>query len=430
MEWVEDPTNRLTTLTFRNAIRGHLTADVLPEALRKENVLEVVRNGQRAFEEHREAAERLFKKAAIHYDPYLGKLAVSLPSQATIRDAMGGLQSSSTLLVLSMFVRRLAEFVSPLEGVQLSQAANAAEAMFGLGQQALPVENCNVGGIIFQRSGKSGRQPIEGSVWVLKRQGISRGEMKRAYGERGTFAERWVVDIPGRPEDAQPDARPGIDRLEASAGAPTPTKENFTPKPGDPKLWDNRLWLAVSNPTPHALRIEPLSRDLVTAFGELMRKQRVAVRFTDRRSRGERAFSSVRALARALGGLRPGVPPDVVPIITCADEYSGRPRILAFPSLEMRVVRGAKGRDADVPPWAGEVDWAVRYRRVDCEEAQLKRMVRLGGDLDDFQSGSKADFKPSFKRVGIKREKVRPVKMFDRPAAPLFDKATPLFIKR
>lgn len=412
LPWVEDPTNELTTLTFRNAIRSHFTPGVLPAALQKGSILDMVRRSQKALEDHKEAAERLSKMTSIHYDPYLGKLAVALPAEATIQKAMEGLESPSMLLVLSHFVRRLAEFVSPHEGVQLSQASKAATVLFDLGREKFPPNNCNAGGIIFQRSRKGGRTPADGSIWTLKRQGLSTGERKRAYEEKGAFAERLVMDVPGRDDGS------GMERLAASAARKATTAKAFEPAPADFRLWDNRVWIAVCNATPHALRVEPLSKAHLSALGELMRRRRVAARHTRRRNRGW-TVNTFRALGRAVGGLQPGSAADVVPVLTYVDGRDGQSRVLAFPSLELRVVRGDRARDADVPAWAADVQWAVRYRRVDCSDEELRRMLHSGGELDEFGPA-----KTGYKRSG--KERIRPVKMFDRPAAPLYSRLTPL----
>jgi tRNA(Ile)-lysidine synthase TilS/MesJ len=429
LEWVEDPSNRLVTLTFRNAIRGRLTPDVLPEALKKESVLAMVGRAQAEFERHRDAANRLFDKAALNYDPYLGRLAVTLPSQDAIQRAMRTLPASGKPLVLTMFTRRLAELISPTERIQLSHAAAVADTMFALGDDkrggAALASSCpSIGSTVFRRSAKRAsrlaRTP-DGTVWTLRRQPISKGEAKVAYREKGPLAERWIFDVPAAAAVQQ---QPG-----ESSAPPTETTA------GAPRLWDNRLWLAVTNRAPHALRVEPLSNALLNALGEQMRRRRLAVKFTPRRRHAllSKKLTSLRALSPVVGGVQPGSPPEFLPVITYLDPNDGERKILAFPSLELRVVQGEKGGE-DVPEWAAGVDWTVRFRKVDCEEARLKRMMAAGRELEEFRGLEKAAWPPSdlklrFEPAGVRRERVRPAKMFDRPARPL-DKDAPLVIRK
>jgi hypothetical protein len=412
--WVEDQSNFDKTLTIRNAIRHGLSNDILPRALRKQNILNLVKRNEATLQVHMDLAEILIELCVIRFNPSLGQAFVRIPRHAIqqcILQIQSGHEQPNLLLTVSLFIRRLIQMVSPNEHVNLTKLAEIAKDWIQSSNPnsgKSPIKECT-----FQAGGAQITSFTDPEVYMpyldtpqrLSNINFKRldtvvifrhSEAKARISDSGLASLKssvsLVLDIPVVTAN-QPTRRKSL-----QSGSKLETnKYTFSPF----QLYDNRFWLSLYNPFPHPLRIRPLrpsdfdilasrfsthklnlevhctspasnQRDPSTVPSSNRWLLQTAPRQTSRRPATAR-----RALARALGVSRQALLQTIVPVIeyveppTANDDMAEATlHILGLPTLGVRVLPGpehgiSRSGAYRLPKRAKELTWVVRYKQVD-----------------------------------------------------------------
>ena len=310
LDWIEDPTNRDPTLTFRNACRRVLSSPNLPVALQKRNVLSLAKTKDRSQQRRETFVDYLITIGhvkVLKFDTRAGTLDVRLPEDIKLKKSAiddvnidAGIEKIRTARLI---LRRLAMAVSPKETIESRAFSNWVHAVFGaLGntseQSSASAEFSktifNIGGVRFES--------LSRNVWRLSRQFYDRNDQP-------------IIEINGTTDQAHmPHAR-------------------F-------QLWDGRFWIKVENRTPHKLCV----RHFEEADMEVL-NGRTATGFRYRDP----------LLMRRIKDITKGHIRWTLPVIAFADEENGgKGNPVAFPTLNVVLAE-----------LQNLLEWDVRYKAVD-----------------------------------------------------------------
>jgi PP-loop family len=415
--WIEDPSNSDKALTIRNAIRHGLSGDLLPQALRKQAVLDLVTRNDATLQMHQDLMEILFELCVVRFDPLLGQVFVRIPRQG-IRQCTIQSQNSPTsvdiLLTVSLLIRRLIQMVSPNEHVNLAKVAEIAETWIQLSNPAPGKPSAKE--FHFQAGGVQIANFLDPDIYLPYREGRSSSNVNFRRTDTVVFF---------RHQESKPRiSEEGLARLKASVplllhvppsfgSSQAPTKLHNSDANGNSamhtssqfQLYDNRFWISVHNPFRHPLRIRPLRHTDFDILASRFSNRQIdfeshCTQLKDQSSdsptnhwthltappRKRRPADAARILSRALGVSQQALLQTIVPIIEYVDPApqssqqqgisSTSSHILGFPTLGVRILPGPEhgrfrwnragtaGELYRLPKGVQDLSWVVRYKHI------------------------------------------------------------------
>lgn len=374
MPWFEDETNTDRTLTSRNAIRHIAKKYRLPEALRSRSLVELSERKRQTADGKRELSSKFFDEMPLTLDLRSGVVTVEFPKldlgMISEESPLGMSNISDPTLIVNMLVKRVVSIVP-------SSTSTAGAGRFN----ALVKRIYNIPDSGFPPS-------IQESISVAKKMprihetsGLCFEHLKSPRDE--DFSMRWrIYRAPARKRETE------------FANNIPPASSNVFKRIGpifrenNTYFWDNRYWIRVHNPAEHDLWVRPLDEKSLSSLRTLLVEGKVFLR---RQSDGE-AIKSPKYLDILLretgrGKIRWTLPVIVsyTPIKTAATadvpSTSAHAQILAFPTLGLRV---EAVEDGFWPPWAKDLRWEIRFKRIDLGNKKLEDCLVSGG-LDEME---------------------------------------------
>ena len=226
LSWLEDPTNADVTLTARNAIRKTIAQGSLPRALQKPALLQTAQVCRTKIHDVDALSEELYRACAIDiFDVHAGFLALRIPRPAMVFGADYETAWSRGLkkAVLVVFLRNIAEMITPRSRLETRSFKEPARIVFGLDHDGRE-RSFTAGDVTFWRA--------EAAVPPDK-----------------TF-ERWT---------AQRAVSAGISRHATEV-------EVLPGSPAEFRLWDGRFWIRVQNVSSHPLVLKPATPEALKTF--------------------------------------------------------------------------------------------------------------------------------------------------------------------
>lgn len=388
VSWVEDPSNQDPALTMRNAIRLQLQDHALPVALRRDSIFAISDYGEATMDSHILIATHLYQSCNIQFNPALGLLVVRNPIKA-ISTLQHGTQQSVPInlnisFVVALFLRKFIQTVSPQATVATSSCFRTALSWVELAKDTglrrqrhifqanlVTIENLPEKDDLMFGRGQTALYD-NSDTWTFFRHGQS-----QRHSQQADVSAVMVEIPPATSADCLSLGRNHLSNAEQQQG---PNASYF--------LYDGRWWISIHNPSQHTLRIRPYNRDDHRTLLQQFRKHQIALSLQYVSSK---SGSSVQLNARTpkgvFIGLNKNIPGNdqifrwalgsslhflrhtVLPVIEYLpspnrDRLKSEPRILAFPTLGLRVLPGSL-KTSPVPEWVSGLSWIVRYKNLD-----------------------------------------------------------------
>ena len=326
IDWVEDQTNTDVTVTIRNAARKLLASKKLPVALQKPSLLGLSRAVKTKAQERQKLADQLFRACDVQrpLDLRSGSMSVMVPRPEAVFGPDLTHQWSAGLKrdVLSQCLRRLCDFVSPEDLIELQCLENAIQLFFSsefptnIEQNGQDPRTFTVAKVMF--TPKSSHM-AQGTLWQMHRQPFllsnRPGHSPRLCYTASSFEDEQVSKF--RAWHAQ--------------------------------LWDGRFWIKLENRTGHDIMIIP---------------------FTEKHHNALRRSSSSKARDRLEEKLQCHVPGKIrytLPVIVAVEDgqTEANADVMALPTL-----------DFINQTWKGKLRWEVEYKNL----VQVSRTVETISD--------------------------------------------------
>jgi tRNA(Ile)-lysidine synthase len=346
VEWAEDKSNRVQTLTSRNAIRHIYKNYKLPEALSIQSLVNVSQQMQRRITMHQSYADRLLDQCFLKLDIRLGTLLVRFPPFSSLLERPIQTESDANEARNNAYclIEKVSSMVTPVTRPSLGQLATrlddiypeflnvdggAEGAAVGKGystftvyrvwwrrwDKASPFDN---DGLPDEDFGSSAPHPRE---WLLTRQALEGGE-----------AEQLRVIIP--PQDT------------LSPNAEWETKDSY-------HLFDNRFWIKIKNLT---------NDTLVLRMFEKADMDRLPLSQRDQHGRWPPRF-----IVAALSLIKPSDIRFTLPAVFRKDSVTGEEILIGLPTLKVRV-------NGFGPP-TRTCNWHVLYKKVDLGQRSVNEVI-------------------------------------------------------
>jgi tRNA(Ile)-lysidine synthase len=386
VQWAEDKSNQLQTLTSRNAIRHIYKNNKLPEALSIKSLVDLSLHMQKRITMHRSHANLLYDQCLMKLDIQTGSLLVRFPPYSALlprpietdfdkieaRNTAYCLVEKVAETVTAQFRPALGQLAARLDSIypefltqeDMDDLAATDEAHFRdkftvhhiywrQYDKASPFEN-NEDDVISGDFGHSAPHPKE---WLLTRQNSEYGEAKRLQ-----------LTIP-------PSKGKHLD------STPSNTQEEY-------QFFDGRFWIKLDNYTTDTLHVR------------LFEKADMHHLPITQKNRGNtRTGTGVmpeRFITAALSLLKPSDLRFTLPAVFRVDAHTGLESLIGFPTLNVRM-------NGFGPP-DGVCDWKVRYKKVDFGSHAPGEMVVPGIRQRDIIEQERSE---RMGNKGIKRLKVR-----------------------
>ena len=161
LPWEEDKTNEDTWRTPRNSVRALLRSDKLPQALLKDSMLQLSKQGHEAYDQQSALVLGIVRRCELLlFDVRCGALVIRLPSRLAKERKSGGnvhYQKKVRLTAL-LLLRLLVSNITPQEEVSLRSLEQAMVSIFpylehrgNLCREALQPTTFTTSGVQFQR---------------------------------------------------------------------------------------------------------------------------------------------------------------------------------------------------------------------------------------------------------------------------------------
>lgn len=347
IEWAEDKTNQIQTMTSRNSIRYIYRNHKVPEALSIKSLVGVSLRMQKRIESHKALAHRLFDQCLMKLDIQTGSLLVRFPPFSTLLDRPIETESDKNEAMNTAYclIERVAELVSPRPKAPLGQLAGTVDRIYpefadvGVGNSLLWTNRLKVNYSVFSVWWRASESPspytdhpepnVDSTLphpreWLLTRQPLDIGERRNA-------ANR-VVYPPSRT---------------ASLSSHTSNSRATY------HLFDGRFWIRLRNLTKDTLILRIFEKDdsrhFPTSHQERTNANQDADYFALRRP--HRFMSAAFELLTA-SDIR-----HTLPAVFRLDSETGTETLIGFPTLDVRM-------DGFGAP-EGVCEWSVRYKKVD-----------------------------------------------------------------
>jgi tRNA(Ile)-lysidine synthase len=385
VQWAEDKSNQLQTLTSRNAIRHIYKNHKLPEALSIQSLVDLSLHMQKRITMHRSHACSLYDQCLMKLDIQTGSLLVRFPPYSSLlprpietefdkneaRNTAYCLVEKVAETVTARFKPALGQLAARLDNIypefltqgDMDELAATGESHFRdkftvhhiywrQYDKASPFDN-HKDDVLSGDFGHSAPHPKE---WLLTRQNSEHGEAKRLQ-----------LTIP----PSQPSS------LESET---PPSKEEY-------QLFDGRFWIKLTNHTTDTLHMRLFEKADMHHL-PTTQKNKDAMHT-------ETGVIPERFITAAFALLKPSDLRFTLPAVFREDSQTGEETLIGFPTLDVRM-------NGFGPP-DGVCDWKVRYKKVDFGSHAPGDVVVPGIRREDVIEQEKSD---RMWNKGVKRLKV------------------------
>jgi tRNA(Ile)-lysidine synthase len=384
IQWAEDKSNQIRTLTNRNAIRHIYRAHQVPEALSIPSLVNVSLHMQKRVDAHKAYASKLFDQCLMKLDIQTGTLLVRFPSFTSLLDRPIQTDADRHEARNNAYclIERVAGLISPKFKPPLGQlavrvdniypeflTAEEKEAIAAAGEshfndkftvyhiwwrqwdKASPFDDPGLPSEDYSSTAPHSKE------WLLTRQAFENGEGKKL---QLTF--------------------PPSQTLMRDADLSRP-KEEF-------QLFDGRFWIRLYNYTNDTLILRNFEKTDMRHLPTLQSKREAA-----QRGRGP---IPERFILAAFALIRPSDVRFTLPAVFRKDNSTGEESLIGFPTLNVRM-------DGWGPP-QGICDWHVRYKKIDLGQHSVGDVVVAGMRKMDFVEQEKQH---RMQNKGVSRLKLR-----------------------
>ena len=291
--WVEDKTNQDVSLTPRNAVRWMLKHDLLPMALRSENILGMIANINEKSREIKTIAQKFHELSQIKsLDLRSGVMEVYLPTNKFAATLLENYPNEQDIFQgFAEYFYSLAEAVHPSKVLKMSLTIRSARILFEelMGKKhsiEKTKNNLSFCKIIVKRldSLMINGEPHTGLR--LHRSPFSENKnsdrpesivLPSLFKNIGHEIDQDSLQLPSSNTDARQGTKHKvlrkIDNLllhPVTANAGDIGKRQKLPGTDDTHLWDGRFWISIQNYSPVPLRLEALNEDKMAYFRSTM----------------------------------------------------------------------------------------------------------------------------------------------------------------
>jgi tRNA(Ile)-lysidine synthase len=396
VQWAEDKTNLVQTLTSRNAIRHIYKNHKLPEALSIPSLVDVSLHMQKRIAGHRSHAKWLYNQSLMQLDIQTGSLLVRFPSFSCLlpRPIETEFDKNEAKNNAYCLMEKVADSVTPRFKPALGQLAARMDSIYpeflnaeemdeiaATGEnhfrdkftvhhiwwrrydKASPFENTS--GVSSGDFGSSAPHPRE---WLLTRQTLEYGE-----------AEKLQLTIP-------PSQTCALDSGTSSS------KEAY-------QLFDGRFWIKLQNYTQDTL--------IVRIFEKADMRHLPTTQRNKEAMRNESGVIPERFITAAFALLKPSDLRFTLPAVFRRDNATGEETLIGFPTLNVRM-------NGFGPP-EGVCDWKVRYKKVDFGRHSAGDIIMPGTLSKEVIEQEKSE---RMWNKGVRRLKATRQVVGDRPEEP------------
>jgi tRNA(Ile)-lysidine synthase len=384
VEWAEDQSNQIKTLTSRNAIRHIYKAHQVPKALGIPSLVKVSLHMQERVNAHRAYANKLFDECLMKLDIQTGTLLVRFPPFKSLLERPIKTDSDKNEAKNNAYclVERVADLVTPKFKPALGQLAsrvidiypefltqeeNEEVAAAGEGHfrekftvyhvwwrqwdKASPFEDH---GLPSEDYSSIAPHPKE---WLLTRQALEFGEGKKLQ-----------IAIPPS-QSSTPDS--GLSR----------PKEEY-------RLFDGRFWIKLHNYTRDTL--------VIRTFEKADMRHLSTTQSNKEAMQNRSGPIPERFITAAFALIRPSDVRFTLPAVFRRDNATGDETLIGFPTLNVRM--------HGLGPPQGICDWHVRYKKIDFGQHAIGDIIVPGSRKMDFVHQEEAQ---RYQNKGVSKLKVR-----------------------
>lgn len=346
--WAEDKTNKLQTLTSRNAVRHILKNYKLPVALSVQSLVDTSSYMRTRVNMHKLKAHDVLRDCPKQLDLQTGSLLIQFPP---FHRLLGNTVESPKRKIRP-------QHMTPNDW---NSARNTAICLLAQASQMVSPKNNPSPGELASRVG---------NIWSE----FNHPEMTESYCAHGIWWRKWDNPLQGNSKKSYRtytgrQLSGHVDRqwlltrqpLEKHRAAVSPAMIQYPPSPslpatqGEPpapttrkldfQLFDSRWWIHVENHSPDELILRHFTKDDL----DHMASRKDAVR------------GSERYAAVALSMIKPADIRFTLPALFRRDELTKEERLIGFPTLD--VSTGQLGYPKDI------CSWRVHYKKLDCDAA-------------------------------------------------------------
>ncbi|KAL1791844.1 hypothetical protein ACET3X_009595 [Alternaria dauci] len=360
VDWAEDQTNQIKTLTSRNAIRHIYKNHKLPEALSVKSLVHVSQHMQERIKRHKTLANELFDKCLIKLDIRTGALVVRFPPFSDLLPQRGCTEADNTDKTYAKntaycLLERVAELVTPSSKTPLGPLAATVHHIYPeLGD---PEEDEQ----LRQSNGaRKNNYCVYNVWWRFWDQTSPFGEPE--HRETGVdpylpHPREWLLTR--QPFDTHETANA---KFQIFYPPQTPPKDNVY------KLVDGRWWIRVHN---------RLTYD--TIILRIFSKEDMRYLPTNQQNKSQmlepHASRPYRYVMAAFELLKPVDVRFTLPALFRKDSETGEESLLGFPTLDV-------GIDGLGPP--SSCRWDVRYKKIDFGSRSAGDIIVRGSSSKDI----------------------------------------------
>lgn len=353
--WVEDPSNNNVSLTMRNTIRS-LNQLHIPKALRTQSMLETVDEASEIRFKYERLAKKLLHSCRLKFDPCLGVLYAHLPIWSSIEKSCDDAKLSFPRLVAAYLIRYLTDCVSPNVTTSLSSIFPLIKNVFPECPDGLANDQWSAEGVQLKLI------RIKPGVWPA-----SAAERRIELN-----ASEYLAFAPN-PADSRSTAFAEHFIIPATIADGTSSQESPF------HFFDNRFWISVRNPTPFPVSLHFLTKENLEALerqvlaGEVRLESQALSKDTGnsrKQSSGLSSESEFKDMFQKLGAKKNLILRSRLPVLVSSSfqtdsgpqDLPDAERILAFPTLGVRVLPVSLKDTNDILTCSEDITWRVRYK--------------------------------------------------------------------
>jgi tRNA(Ile)-lysidine synthase len=361
VQWAEDKTNRIQTLTSRNAIRHIYQNHKLPEALSIPSLANLSLHMQKRLDAHKAYADSLYDQCLLQLNIRDGTLLVRFPPFSTLlaRPIESEADKNEARNNANYLLGRVAELVTCDTKSALGQlaervdniypeflSAEERDAIAAAGEGHFK-QNFTVAHVWWRKWDKA--SPFEDDAlpaddfsataphpqeWFLSRQTLQ-------LGESNSLQIAIPPTLPGGPE------------------------AEFLESKKDYKLFDGRYWIKLRNYTDDTLVLRHFRKGDMKYLPTAQNKDKSLV------ARRPGGYFPERFITAALALIKPSDVRFTLPAVFRRDD-AGKTSLIGFPTLNV-------GMGGFGPP-QGICDWRVRYKKIDFGQHAAEDVIVPGRD--------------------------------------------------
>lgn len=351
--WAEDGTNKVQTLTPRNAIRHIYQNHTLPEALSVKSLVRASLHMQTRINHCHSHAKRLFDECLIKLDVQLGSLLIRFPPFSSLLDRP--IISESDLNEASnnacLLIERVAALVAPQSDMKMGQIAGKLGLIY---PEFLRPEQKQA--IVIEK-----REEVLPSFTVLHTWWRQRNEVSLFKTDASSKQREWLIvrRAPDHHERKDPLKQIIVKPSQEFLGPSKAQKEETY------HLFDGRFWIKIFNHT---------NDTLIIRLFQKRDKHHLPNKQDDKK--GTVDALNKRYLTAALSFINFEDVLFSLPAVFRRDSITGSESLVGFPTLDVSVT--GPGAPQNV------CEWTVRYKKLDLGAHPVGDIVSPGitrGDL-------------------------------------------------